>query len=475
VSRKQSKVSESIRARRAIELSIRDLLQDCPFLGALALGLALVEDYTCDTAWTDGVSYGYNPKFVLSLLRVQVKGLSAHEVFHVMLQHAWRRRGRNPEWWNEACDYAINLILEQMSFVLPGGALLNPDFKGMPAEIIYRKLFSNKTPPPPKPQQAQGQSGKGEEGSDEQNGQSGAENGTDDKNGDEQQGAGQSGQDGQDGQSGQNAQEGESGNQEGSGSGKDKGKGTGKSSGKGDAQEGNQPGSGKPSKPGMWGEVRDAPANIKPETLQAKWAIAAERARTIAMARGNMPGQFEELVKAAKEPIIDWKEELWHLVQQCRTPSDYSWQYANSNYMRMGLYVPTLSGHEMPPMVFAKDTSASVDMEIVAQMDAETAEINGSLQPESMWVLDADARVARAVEVFPGDPVPRSAYGRGGTDYRPVFEWVEEQGIQPSVVIYMGDMEAVFPEKEPDYEVIWVMTTHVEPRVPWGHRLRLPM
>jgi predicted metal-dependent peptidase len=468
--RKQSKESESIRARRIIELSIRDLLQDCPFLGALALGLALVEDYTCDTAWTDGVSYGYNPKFVLSLLRVQVKGLSAHEVFHVMLQHAWRRRGRNPEWWNEACDYAINLILAEMGFMLPGGALLNPDFKGLPAEIIYRRLFSNQTPPPPKPQQGQGQSGKGDEDSDEQNGQSNSQS-SEDGNG-EQQGDGQSGQQGQ---PGQDAQDGQAGDQEGSGSGPKSGKGKGKSDANGEPQEGSQAGSGKPSKPAMWGEVRDAPANIQPETLQAKWAMAAERARTIAMARGNMPGQFEELVKAAKEPIIDWKEELWHLVQQCRTPSDYSWQYANSNYMRMGLYVPTLSGHEMPPMVFAKDTSASVDMEIVAQMDAETAEINASLQPESMWVLDADARVAHAVEVFPGDPVPRSAYGRGGTDYRPVFEWVEEQGIQPSVVIYMGDMEAVFPEKEPDYEVIWVMTTHAEPRVSWGHRLRLPM
>ena len=472
--KKQSQVSESERAARVIELSIRDLLQDCPFVGALALGLELYEDYTCDTAWTDGVRYGYNPKFVLSLTRVQVKGLSAHEVFHVMLQHPWRRRGRNPEWWNEACDYAINLILVESRFVLPGGALLNPDFKGLPAEIIYRKLFSNKVPPPPsKPQHANGQSDSENGNEDQQQGHSASQPGEQSQGNEDGQGTSSSDQQGQ--QQGQSGQDGQ-GTQEGDGDSASSGKpGSGKPTGNGDGNGEPMPGSGNPGKPAMWGEVRDAPANMDPATLQTKWAQAAERARTIAMARGNMPGHFEAIVKAAQEPLVDWKEVLWHLVEQCRSPRDYSWRRPNANYMRMGLYVPTLSGEQMPPMVFVKDTSGSVDKEVIGQFHTEMVDINASLEPETMYIVDADARVAKAIEVYAGDDIPETAFGRGGTDYRPAFEWVEKQGILPSVLIYAGDMDAVFPQEEPDYEVIWVMTTHKEPPVPWGHRLRLPL
>jgi predicted metal-dependent peptidase len=92
-----------------------------------------------------------------------------------------------------------------------------------------------------------------------------------------------------------------------------------------------------------------------------------------------------------------------------------------------------------------------------------------------LYVLDVDTRVAKVHEVYPGEKIPASAHGGGGTDYRPAFEWIEKMGIQPAAVIYMGDMAAVFPEREPDYEVIWLKTTHQDPAVKWGHRVNLPL
>ena len=84
------------------------LVLDQPFFGALALSLPPKEDTTCDTAWTDGRSLGYNPAFVESLTHAELTGLIAHEVMHCAMGHPWRRDARDPKQFNVACDLAIN-------------------------------------------------------------------------------------------------------------------------------------------------------------------------------------------------------------------------------------------------------------------------------------------------------------------------------------------------------------------------------
>jgi len=53
------------------------------------------------------------------------------------------------------------------------------------------------------------------------------------------------------------------------------------------------------------------------------------------------------------------------------------------------------------------------------------------------------------------------AHGRGGTDFRPVFQWVENEvrsgGIDcPDAIIYLTDGYGSFPERAPDMPVLWV-------------------
>ena len=133
------------------------LVLDQPFFGALALSLPPKEDTTCDTAWTDGRSLGYNPAFVESLTHAELTGLIAHEIMHCCLGHIFRRDGRDPQQWNIAADYALNSDLIDSGFTLPRGGLI-PDAqqKGKSAEWIYARL-----PPQPK---GKPQSGKGSPG-----------------------------------------------------------------------------------------------------------------------------------------------------------------------------------------------------------------------------------------------------------------------------------------------------------------------
>ena len=116
------------------------LLLDNPFFGVLSLGLHIIEDPTCDTAWTNGQSLGYSPTFVASLNDDELKGLIAHEVMHCACGHPWRRSGRDPKQWNIACDYVVNGILLEAGFTLPADRLHNPAYAGRWSEWIYDRL-----------------------------------------------------------------------------------------------------------------------------------------------------------------------------------------------------------------------------------------------------------------------------------------------------------------------------------------------
>jgi len=120
------------------------LILDSPFFGSLALRLMLQEDTKCETAWVDGVTLGYNPKFIEALNMDGLKGLICHEVMHLAVAHHCRREGRDGQQWNEAGDYAINQIVVDAGMVLPKGGLIDAKYHNMNAETIYDKRRQEK-------------------------------------------------------------------------------------------------------------------------------------------------------------------------------------------------------------------------------------------------------------------------------------------------------------------------------------------
>ena len=121
------------------------LLCDQPFFGCLALRLNPVVDNSTETAWTDGVSLGFNEDFIKSLSMPELVGLVAHEVMHLALGHHVRRGRRDAKKWDYACDFAINQVLLGSGFTLPAGALFNAVYTGLSAEAIYAQLPDDQT------------------------------------------------------------------------------------------------------------------------------------------------------------------------------------------------------------------------------------------------------------------------------------------------------------------------------------------
>ena len=97
------------------------------------------------------------------------------------------------------------------------------------------------------------------------------------------------------------------------------------------------------------------------------------------------------------------------------------------------------------------------------------------LQPEEVSVMQVDT-ILQDVSEYTLSELPEEIdlMGRGGTDFRPGFAWLEEEGKQPGICLYLTDMECSSYPDEPDYNVIWVNWGDIPDECyqePWGERI----
>jgi predicted metal-dependent peptidase len=103
------------------------LVLEHPFIGNVALNMPFVADHSIRTAMTNGREIRYNPRFMDSMGDEERKFVVAHECFHPMLEHNFRRGERQHKRWNKAGDYVINQLLTDENIgKMPQFGLLNP-------------------------------------------------------------------------------------------------------------------------------------------------------------------------------------------------------------------------------------------------------------------------------------------------------------------------------------------------------------
>lgn len=112
------------------------------FIAGLYYGLDMSWDSSIPTACTNGITLRINEEFFMNQLssKEERATLLAHEVWHVGLLHPIRIGNRKPKRWNKACDYAINIMLENAGYTPLKGWLCDRKYDGMSAEQIYALL-----------------------------------------------------------------------------------------------------------------------------------------------------------------------------------------------------------------------------------------------------------------------------------------------------------------------------------------------
>lgn len=404
------------------------LILDQPFLGALAMRLPLVAaGGWCRTTASDARRLYYNPAWVAELSTAQAQFVLAHEALHCALGHFARRGHRVKRRWDLACDFAINPLLVAEGLTPPVEAIVLDLYAGMAAEEIYPCLDDS------------------------------LDNDTLDDH----------------------VWDGDDGGQGASGDQEARGRGGGSRQ-----EQDSEAGGATPKVPrGGRGDGLDGPppplSGKEQEQLQQQWqrhlAAAAQRARE----SGKLAGALARLAEAALAPSVSWRALLAQYLSQLAR-DDYSYQRPH----RRGDHGGTagLGGEPILPslrsrsgdLVVALDISGSVGDEDLARFVAELNAIKGAL-PVRVSLLACDAALAPDAP-WHFDPwqsleLPRKFQGGGGTDFTPVFAWVEREGLRPDALIYFTDADGRFPAAEPDYPVLWLVKGNKP--VPWGRRVPL--
>src|SRR6266576_5458593 len=122
-----------------IERCSAQMLLRYPWWASLYLHLIRVETESVDTMAVDGTHLFFNPKFTESLTDKECIGVLMHETAHCAFLHCYRRKDREPERWNVACDKAVNAVLVAANIELPKGCV-PPGPLGSLAEELYEHI-----------------------------------------------------------------------------------------------------------------------------------------------------------------------------------------------------------------------------------------------------------------------------------------------------------------------------------------------
>lgn len=428
------------------------LVMEHPFFAVLALRLAFKQDTGCRDLWTDGRTLGFNPVYAATLSEKKLLGALAHEVLHLAFGHHVRRKGRDEKLWNRACDYAINLILLEAGFALPDGFALDPDFTGLAVDEIYSRLASLES------------DSKSLGGSDAQEGPASV--------------AGEAGRsdraDGSEAEAGKDYKSASSSTREE----EDTEKRHNGRSGKASARQNDRGKNKDQAEARFTGEVRDHPVLDASSSAAAQKAAEQEadiilsQAMQRALHMGSLPAGLARLLRRSIAPGLDWKELLRRFLENC-ADCDYSWTSPNRRYVHQDIYLPSRREPRIQHIVMAVDSSGSVDEQALALFCAELSAVLEEWDT-TLTVLFHDTRVQSALTFSRADlPLALTPVGGGGTDFRPVCEYIDEQRLQPSCLIWFTDMQCSrFPEA-PEYPVLWASSLPFDQAPPFGEIIRL--
>ncbi len=197
---------------------------------------------------------------------------------------------------------------------------------------------------------------------------------------------------------------------------------------------------------------RPSASEIEAESKQIDQEIV--QAATMAKKRGKLPADIEQIVETIKNPLIDWRHLLRNYVQ-ASAKDDHTWRRPNRRFAWQNIYLPSLYSEKIGELVVAVDTSGST-WSFQAQFISEVASIAKELRPTRLHLLYCDSAVSAETYDNMDELTEFKPRGGGGTSFVPVFDWIEEQGINPVCTVYLTDMDGTFPDLAPSYPVIWV-------------------
>jgi predicted metal-dependent peptidase len=238
------------------------------------------------------------------------------------------------------------------------------------------------------------------------------------------------------------------------GKGKKKGQGQqqqGKGDGQNDPQEGD--GQGTLDDHELWKKIKDSKQSIR-EVSKKAVKDAYENTKKL---RGTLPHDLEQAIQdLLKPPTISWRQILKRYVgASIRTGFKSSWKRPNRRFPTSEEFKGKVANRTIK-ILLAVDTSGSVSDKDFQDFIAEMKGIL-NVYKCNIDILQCDADLHGLIQLKPYTKVNIKFKGRGGTDYKPVFDWLYKHQ-EYDLLIYFTDLYCDFVGCKTTKNVIWVCT-----------------
>ena len=230
----------------------------------------------------------------------------------------------------------------------------------------------------------------------------------------------------------------------------------------------------------MIGDVRDYREKEAEDGYQKQLAqqlqdikVMLTQATLVAKAQGMMPGKLDRMINEILQPKLPWQEILSRFITEYAC-NDYNWKNPNKRYLYSDIYLPGVNSPTLGTIAVIIDTSGSVNQKELDIFASELKSILSSYPDTTIEVIYVDSKVAN-VQTLTLHELELQAKGGGGTDFRPGFEYIEKETLNPSCIIYFTDGFCnSFPD-EPDYPTLWAITSSMTFKPPFGEVISISL
>lgn len=191
--------------------------------------------------------------------------------------------------------------------------------------------------------------------------------------------------------------------------------------------------------------LKEEKSRTQAEQTELEGQIKSQIAQAAQMAKqaGKLPASIAGMITAILAPKVSWRKQLRDFVTET-AKSDYTFRRPNRRMMAHDLYMPSLTGDEMPPLALIFDTSGSIygDQKTLNTFISEINSIIADCRPMSVVVAYADTRVVHHQELEQGEELVPELKGGGGTAFGPAIRWIDEYEEEFAGIIYFTDLYA---------------------------------
>ena len=502
--------------KRILDASRTELYLSMRFLGPALHSLGWIMDLSTAFVGTDAAMIRFNPNYLFQLYVNRPRFLNRtylHMILHCVFRHMFTAREKEDrELWDLASDIAVDAIIDSMEY--RAVAELTPEYRQkwysrleeeihvLTAERIYQYFIERKRNYLEEMQLAQifayddhsfwermedeeeNPSGENSRQKDSDNSPSGN---TDSKNDSENDSENDSGPGNDDPDSKKDSQTGNKENNKEENKEKNSERNARRQRPSGRQDEGGNKDSDRRNGDEKNGEKNTHEKSVrklkKIENLNRQWKETSERMEAELLASGKEAsqdrGSLDRILSISDRRRTDYREFLrkFAILREVTTIDPDSFDYGFYNY---GLEVygnmPLIEENEYREMnrirtlVIAIDTSASCQEILVQRFLNETAAVLRNIgqffSSSEVHIIECDEHVQDEIVVRDISDLEKYAEsfhvkGGFGTDFRPVFSYIEEKRRTGEIrdmeaLMYFTDGMGIYPEKPTDYDTAFV-------------------